>query len=74
VTVTTGLAILGSLGGIAAFFGAFGVVVRAIFRQVSATEDNTAALNRLEVTVTKLDTQQGDLAHRVTVLEARRPA
>jgi hypothetical protein len=69
--MNTVLAILGSLGGIAAFFGAVFVVVRAIFRQVRATEDltrateaNTRALNEIRHIV-------DDHTVRLAVLENR---
>lgn len=41
------LEIFGALGGTVVFGGAVLTVVRGIFRLVSATEANTAALNRL---------------------------
>jgi hypothetical protein len=51
------LAILGSLGGIVAFCGAIWVIVKAGFRQVSATEENTKALGRMTDAIGKLDTR-----------------
>lgn len=39
--------VLSSFGGIAAFLSAVVIVVRAIFKQVGATEDNTKALHEL---------------------------
>lgn len=72
-------AILGSLGGVAAFLGAMFVVVKAIFKQVRTTEDNTQALIGLRETIGKLDVLVDDHAQRIARLEgagaasARRP-
>jgi hypothetical protein len=63
------LAVLGSLGGIAAIIAAVWVIVRAIFRQVHATEDATAAINRLGVKVDRLEGTLSDLRERVARLE-----
>lgn len=41
------LAILGAVGGAGVFLGAVVTVARGIFRQVDATDRNTAALDRL---------------------------
>lgn len=51
--MTTALAILSSLGGVAVFAGAVWAIVRAIARQVRATEDNTSALKTLAETQQK---------------------
>jgi hypothetical protein len=49
------LAILGSLGGVAAFITAIYVIIKAAFGQVNATKENTKALNRVSDTIDKLD-------------------
>lgn len=65
------LAVLGALGGGTAFLVAITVVVKAIFRQVKATEDNTQALNDLKDTVIKLDTVVDDHTVRIVRIEER---
>jgi hypothetical protein len=42
------LALFGALGGLATFIAGVFVVVRAIFRQVGATEANTVALGEVK--------------------------
>lgn len=69
--LNTALAILASLGGVAAFLGAIAVVVRAIFRQISAIEDNTGALKDLKTEVVKLDTVVSDHTMRIQRVEDR---
>lgn len=63
---TTVLAAFGALGGLAVFITAVVALARGIFRQVSATEDNTRAVNRL---TSKLD----DHETRISRLEGRKP-
>jgi hypothetical protein len=41
------LAVLGALGGAAVFVTAVVAVIRAIFKQISATEANTVALQQM---------------------------
>lgn len=65
-------AVLGSLGGLTAFGTAIWIVVRAIFRQVGATEDNTRALDELRSSVLKLDVQVDEHAQRLARLEGFR--
>ncbi len=64
-------AILGSLGGVTAFLGAIAVIVRAISRQVGATESNTRALLDLKTTVQKLDSTVDDQNVRLVRVEER---
>ncbi len=64
-------AILGSLGGVVAFLGAIAVIVRAISRQVGATESNTKALLDLKATVQKLDSTVDDQNVRLVRVEER---
>lgn len=54
------LTILGALGGVVVFGGAVWTVIRAIFKQVGATEDNTKALHDLQRTVESLNGRLND--------------
>lgn len=58
------LAILGAAGGAVVFTGAIVTVARGIFRQVASTDSNTAALDRLTVTLDGHET-------RISRLEGR---
>lgn len=63
--------IFGGAGGVVAVLGAIVMVGRGVFRQVGATEDNTAALKELTAEMQKV---QGTLAGhetRIAVLEDR---
>jgi hypothetical protein len=71
--VNSALAILGALGGCAAFLGALTVIVRAVFKEVAAIDNNTAALDNLRETVTGLDTRLNDQGERLSRLEGRIP-
>lgn len=63
--------ILSSLGGIVAFLGLVGLIIRAIFRQINATEDNTTAVRNLTRQVEALNTKVGELEKKVIILEDR---
>jgi hypothetical protein len=65
------LVIFGGIGGILAALGAVVVVGRGIFKQVNATEDNTAALRDLTDEVKGLKTTVNGHETRITVLEDR---
>lgn len=67
------LAVLGALGGAAAFLGALFVVIRGIFKEVSAIDNNTAALNSLREAVSSLDVRLTDQGERISRLEGRVP-
>lgn len=51
------LGILGALGGLVVFVGAVVTVARGIFRQIAATEANTAALGELTGTLKDHETR-----------------
>lgn len=70
------LATLGALGGLAVFATAVWAVIRAILRQVTATENNTSATDRnttaigaLEAKVASLDTTVAIQGQRITAQE-----
>jgi uncharacterized protein HemX len=71
--VNSALAILGALGGGVAFLSAIAIVARAIFKEVSAIDNNTTALNALRETVTSLDTRLTEQGERLSRLEGRIP-
>lgn len=62
---------LGGVGGILAALGAVLVIGRGIFRQVSATEDNTEALKGLTARLDDLQDAVGGHETRLAVLEDR---
>ncbi len=64
--------ILGGTGGALAALAAVITIGRGIFRQVSATEDNTAALNALSAKVDALAGTSSGHETRISVLEAVR--
>jgi hypothetical protein len=64
--------ILGSLGGIVAFIGAVWVVVRAIARNVRATEDNTKATDGLASEMRDLRGVVNGHGERIATLEGWR--
>lgn len=66
------LAILGALGGIAAFVGGVVAVLRGIFRQISATESNTDAVNRLTEQLGDLSGTVDNHGERISRLEGGR--
>jgi len=61
------LAALGSLGGITAFLTVVTVVARAIFKQISATQENTEATVKLNDTMEKMREQLADHETRITL-------
>ena len=64
--------ILGGTGGALAALAAVITIGRGIFRQVSATEDNTDALNKLSAKVDTLTGTTNGHETRISVLEAVR--
>ena len=67
--MNTALAILGSLGGVVAFITLVFVTLKAIFRQVNATDKNTKATEKLTEAVGELNKQFVNLDRRVAILE-----
>lgn len=65
------LIIFGGGGGIVALVTAVLVVGRGIFKQVSATEDNTEAVTALSGEVKELSGKLNGHAERIAVLEDR---
>lgn len=70
--MSTIVAVLTSLGGIVAFFGALFVIIKAIAKQINTTEANTRALSELNETVKTLDRNYDSLRERVAALEGGR--
>lgn len=66
---STVLAVLGALGGASAFVTIITVTLRAIFRQVNATEKNTSATENLTKAVESLHGKFEQLDRRVMILE-----
>ena len=72
--MNTATSISSLIGGAIVFVAAVVGLARAIFRQVSATDKNTAALGRLSGSVDALDRQATDHDKRLAAIEAaRRP-
>lgn len=67
--MTTALAILGALGGFSAFVTSVVLILRAIFKQVTATDSNTNATQALTKSVDELKVNISHLDTRVTILE-----
>jgi hypothetical protein len=65
------LIILGGGGGVVALLGGVVVVGRGIFRQVTATEDNTDALKALTGKVENLSQTASGHETRIAILEDR---
>ncbi len=63
------LGILGALGGFSAFITGVALTLKAIFRQVSATDSNTEATRTLSRNVADLTEKISHLDTRVTILE-----
>jgi hypothetical protein len=63
------VAILGGIGGIVAFLAGVAAVLRGIFRQISATEDNTAAIHGLSERLDRQDGKLDDYGTRIARLE-----
>lgn len=70
--MSTALAVLASLGGVASIGAATYAIVRAVIRQVHATEDNTKALDRLTAKVDTLDNKVDSHGERIARLEGLR--
>ena len=66
------LPVLGALGGTVVFCTAALTVIRGIFRQVHAVEDNTKALGDVQEAIEKLSAKLQDHSERIIRLEARR--
>ena len=63
------LSVVAALGGLVVFIGAIWAVVRGIFRQVGATEDNTSAVNSLTDAVGRLQATVNNQGERIARLE-----
>lgn len=70
--MNTLLAVSGALGGFIAFALAIVAIVRAIARQVSATKDNTKALDNLSQKLNQLDGTVDQHGQRIARLEGSR--
>ena len=62
---------IGGLGGLVVLFSAIIVIGRGIFRQISATEENTSAVRGLTDQVAKLHDLYGGHETRISILEDR---
>jgi len=71
--MNTFLAIAGALGGVAVFATAVWTIVRSIARQISATTDNTEALQALSGKLQQLDGTVNQHGERLARLEGRLP-
>lgn len=69
--MSTALAVVASLGGVLALVGAMVTVVRAIFRQVQATEELTRAVRDLRVSMNRNEERISALGERLARLEGR---
>lgn len=69
--MSTALAVVASLGGVLALVGAMVTVVRAIFRQVAATEELTRAVRDLRVSMNRNEERISALGERLARLEGR---
>jgi uncharacterized protein YybS (DUF2232 family) len=63
--------ILGSLGGIVAFVTAVFLIIRAIFKQINAIDDNTTEIRETRDQVTKMAEKISDHDVRIHILEDR---
>jgi hypothetical protein len=63
--------LVGALGGVIVFFGALYAVIKSAFAQVTATKDNTKALEKLTSTVNGQDGRLDNHEIRLTRLEAK---
>lgn len=63
------LLVLGALGGVVAFLGSVWAVLRGIFKQIDATQDNTAAVNRLIERMDRADTRLNEHDVKIARLE-----
>lgn len=69
--MSTALAVVASLGGVLALVGAMVTVVRAIFRQVAATEELTRAVRDLRLSMNRNEERISALGERLARLEGR---
>lgn len=67
----TATLIISSLGGIIAFLTVIGIVVRAIFRIVNTTEDNTDALKENTKAINEILSRLNHHETRLGILEDR---
>lgn len=67
----TPVEVLGSLGGITAFGTSIFIVLRAVARQMSATQGNTEAMKENTQAIRELRTKVGDLDRTVAVHSER---
>lgn len=72
VVSTEILTVFGALGGLAAFGAGVWALLRGIFRQIDATQDNTTALHEVRGQLEKLGGQVSDNTQRIARLEGRR--
>lgn len=64
---STVLAISGALGGLVVFLGAVWAIIRAVLKQVGATEDNTTATKANTEAIGKLESRMSSVETTVTV-------
>ncbi len=69
----TTLALLGALGGLAAFVAGVWALLRGIFRNIGATQDNTRALRQMSDRLEQLGQTVNGHGERIARLEGRRP-
>ena len=68
---TSLLAIVGGLGGGVTFIGALFILMRGIFGQIHATQDNTRALDELRAELKAADGRADDHERRISRLEGK---
>lgn len=69
--MTAWLAAAGGIGGVVALLATIVVIGRGVFRQITATEDNTEAVKGLTKKVEQLSFQLASHETRLSVLEDR---
>lgn len=62
---------IGGLGGVIVLLGAIIAVGRGVFRQISATEENTDAVKKLTADIGQLQSMFHNHETRIAVLEDR---
>ena len=67
----TSLVAIGGFGGIVVLLGAIITIGRGIFKQISATQDNTEAVRDLTTHVARLEALYNGHESRISVLEDR---
>lgn len=70
--MSNALAILAALGGIVVFLGAVVAVIRAIFKQIGATNANTAAVRELSLQMGSVNGRLDNHETRISHLEGSR--